>query len=889
MTTHYDNPSVPQQRIRIIIVDDIPETVQNMKRLLEFEPREFEVVGTCGTGREALRMAINTRPDIITMDINMPDMDGIQATYEITKVLPTAGVIMISVNNDADYLRQAMQAGARNFLTKPIDPVELYNTIKAVYNSYEAIRRQQRAMLPLNTITPSNSSSASKIYEVAAVSKALRKQSWLIETINPQKVLWLDFNTSQADPTEWYLEIADLAPEIIVLSENPDELNIIQSFALSRDIPTICVISSDAVFFETRSNLLLLGANGVCANTTIEFNAALDLIATPIPVLGTEKPHIVLCSDDLSLRDEMSETLAGYGVVAVGTTEYKSINDLYQNFRPSLLVLDAQRFRSATQLTRNLRMSGIDSPLILLMKEHESLLAWHLHQMRIVDCLTIPVNNKQLQTTLQREKRWKSGSLPLVDIWARYMVSVDELNFERTQRQISVAKADRIQEFTVLSSGLIHDLRNGLGSAILRIEETQDIPDSLYTQIEYAQLLLEVIASVRFKGAWNPRPNIGLLEIIRQGAELARAICPECKFQIFTEEDVRTQTVVADRAQVRHAIAALLIAVGRACANVRINVYKASIEILPISLDIIKLDKLSSDLFIFSQRMLKRNAATNQRNAPSDAWYLTTRMLSTQQSERDILMHPVWFTLTEIPPEDIMRRQIAQLAGKESRLRHELDQMSAFGSASEIATLFDATLDELLRTLLNALHICIRINNIRIENSVRYILLLARNLAAVVRRTEIVAKPVSIKAAIHVVLELQSDLLSDCDVSVDVDENLPMVAADELSLIQILVNLTTNAAEAMHGEGKLSLTAQRVRGGVKVIVSDTGNGIAEDNISRIFELSFSTKQGYERGVGLYVVSTLVKQLKGTISVKSKVGAGTTFTLNLPKYDGNLPQ
>lgn len=135
--------------INILLVDDIPETRENIKKLLAFEEQEFKVVGSVGTGREAIRAAVEMRPDIIIMDINMPDMDGIQATSEITKSLPTCAVVMMSVQSDADYLRKAMQAGARNFLNKPVDPDELYGTIRAVYKSYEPIRRQQRAMMDM--------------------------------------------------------------------------------------------------------------------------------------------------------------------------------------------------------------------------------------------------------------------------------------------------------------------------------------------------------------------------------------------------------------------------------------------------------------------------------------------------------------------------------------------------------------------------------------------------------------------------------------------------------------------------------------------------------------------------------------------------------------------
>ncbi len=144
-----------KRTIQVLIVDDIQETRENIKKLLSFE-EEFRVVGSVGTGRDALRMTLETRPDIVIMDINMPDMDGIQATNEITKAVPTAAVIMMSVQTDADYMRKAMQAGARQFLGKPIDPDELYSTIRSVYKNYEPIRRQAQAIqdIPLDVRKP---------------------------------------------------------------------------------------------------------------------------------------------------------------------------------------------------------------------------------------------------------------------------------------------------------------------------------------------------------------------------------------------------------------------------------------------------------------------------------------------------------------------------------------------------------------------------------------------------------------------------------------------------------------------------------------------------------------------------------------------------------------
>ncbi len=127
--------------IRILLVDDIAETRESIKKLLAFES-DLKVVGSASNGREGVAQAKELRPDIIIMDINMPDMDGLEAAGLITKAVPTAGVIMMSVQNDSDYMTKAMLAGARFFLSKPVNMDTLYSTIRNVYDQYEQIRIQ---------------------------------------------------------------------------------------------------------------------------------------------------------------------------------------------------------------------------------------------------------------------------------------------------------------------------------------------------------------------------------------------------------------------------------------------------------------------------------------------------------------------------------------------------------------------------------------------------------------------------------------------------------------------------------------------------------------------------------------------------------------------------
>jgi pilus assembly protein CpaE len=106
------------EKIRVLIVDDIADTRENLKRLLQFD-QMIEFVGAARSGREAIDLSLQLKPDVVIMDINMPDMDGITATEAIRRKVPFTQVVILSVQSDASYMRRAMLAGARDFLTKP--------------------------------------------------------------------------------------------------------------------------------------------------------------------------------------------------------------------------------------------------------------------------------------------------------------------------------------------------------------------------------------------------------------------------------------------------------------------------------------------------------------------------------------------------------------------------------------------------------------------------------------------------------------------------------------------------------------------------------------------------------------------------------------------------
>ena len=134
------------EKNRVLVVDDVAETRENIRKLLQFET-DIEVVGTARTGREAVQLTEELKPDVILMDINMPDMDGISATELIRQRNPVSQIIILSVQGDPNYMRRAMLAGARDFLTKPPMADEL---ISAVRRAGE-MARQERAKVVQTT------------------------------------------------------------------------------------------------------------------------------------------------------------------------------------------------------------------------------------------------------------------------------------------------------------------------------------------------------------------------------------------------------------------------------------------------------------------------------------------------------------------------------------------------------------------------------------------------------------------------------------------------------------------------------------------------------------------------------------------------------------------
>ena len=120
------------EKIEVLLADDVAETRENVRKLIELE-QNIVVIGEAVDGKDVIEKAKELQPDIILMDINMPKIKGIKATEIINREVPKSSIIMMSVQEEQNYLRKAMMVGAREYLIKPFGDDELINVIKQVY------------------------------------------------------------------------------------------------------------------------------------------------------------------------------------------------------------------------------------------------------------------------------------------------------------------------------------------------------------------------------------------------------------------------------------------------------------------------------------------------------------------------------------------------------------------------------------------------------------------------------------------------------------------------------------------------------------------------------------------------------------------------------------
>lgn len=121
--------------LRFMVVDDSSITIKKITQLLE--QIGHSVICSCRTGADALAYYQQYQPDMVTMDITMPDMDGIVATQQILNVFPKALIIMVTAHGQEQMVIESIEAGAKGYILKPIKADKLADMIAQVYEKYK--------------------------------------------------------------------------------------------------------------------------------------------------------------------------------------------------------------------------------------------------------------------------------------------------------------------------------------------------------------------------------------------------------------------------------------------------------------------------------------------------------------------------------------------------------------------------------------------------------------------------------------------------------------------------------------------------------------------------------------------------------------------------------
>ncbi len=124
--------------IRLLIADDHALVRSGLRSMLQREPG-IEIVGEARNGREAVELCRSLRPDLILMDVRMPEMDGLEATRTIKRELPETGVLMVTMHENRDYMLEATKAGAAGYVLKDASRNELISAVRRVVDAEPSV------------------------------------------------------------------------------------------------------------------------------------------------------------------------------------------------------------------------------------------------------------------------------------------------------------------------------------------------------------------------------------------------------------------------------------------------------------------------------------------------------------------------------------------------------------------------------------------------------------------------------------------------------------------------------------------------------------------------------------------------------------------------------
>lgn len=330
------------KQISVLIVDDISETRDSIRRLLQFEA-DIKVIGEAGSGSEAIRLAEELHPDIVLMDINMPEMNGIRATELLNLRVPSCAVVIMSVQGEQAYLRQAMMAGAREYIVKPFTGDELAGAIAKVYEMEE--RKRQALGAPVQAVSALAQTRSGRVLSFFSTKGGVGKTT-----------LAVNLAVSLASSGKWRVLLLDLNLQF-------GDVAVFLNLTPKRTIADLTQAPS-LNFAEIQSSLLThsSGLQVLTAPTRPEY-AELVTAEHVEKILSEVKPHFdfIIC-DNISRFEDISLVSfdAAEQIWLVVSTDIPTL----KNTKLSLEVLDGLHHGDKVRLilNRSGKEMGLDVP-----------------------------------------------------------------------------------------------------------------------------------------------------------------------------------------------------------------------------------------------------------------------------------------------------------------------------------------------------------------------------------------------------------------------------------------------------------------------------------------------------------------------------------------------
>ena len=887
----------------VLVVEDDIHLLSGIQEIIELGEYEMRAAQNGVQGLEKLeRLAYEgVTPDLIVSDIMMPHMDGFEFLAKVRESDEWVNVpfIFLTAKGEQADVQKGKILGADAYLKKPFDAEELLVHIDDQLNRFDNLKTLMGHMKAQAQDLKRQSS-----YWVNALQK--NKFKFLQEHIGRilvfDKFLYDHFNSAEFD-------VVYSSPNNFKKHLNEDiDFIILPSLGIARllldDLRKHVLTHDTQVLMPNSHRVSLKNWNYlVVRNVLLSFAHSSDIVAGLMQSVNryhfalSEHRFIDIVTTNTSLAKMLEDISQRYDSNLRATHTLDSVIDYYsQNALPDLLVIDTDIDPPDSRaLLENLRLEKFNVPILLLTREltYEIRTSSSLLGITTVVDLADPRCAVAIESFIDYYSKLPPQPLDLPAIWQSIYNTNNEKYWEYRIKNNSEDVGALFTESENSNHLLIHDLRNAVGNLELHLtrrKSSDAIAEKSYSHLMRVKYLLSIISELRFKGSWQPRvrhDDLNWEQIVTQITQSVVDMIPGAKLNL-TENIETNPIILIEQIQLETAIFGLFFSMlhfkRESSVSINLMLNDNGLEI------------------VCSGTGWEETELENLLNLYKGQIHLTTTLMYAVQKivrrHRGTLKIDDNRVMLSIPShQTITRSDIVEASLNEEQLVMDLQKLQGWRpwrrrSQSDEVTLqsLSVLIEPLALLLFEQAYVFeqilqkadVKTRNLR---QARYLLLLSRNLLANSDSIEIETHPIEINPILTNAVELRKDYMEDFNITVVPSDDIPMIEADELSLLQIVVNLVINAWEAQDAtykrtgnERSITVSAEATEDHVTIFVKDTGPGIPENKYKEIFKRDYSTKKGQERGIGLHIVKTLVEQLKGTVAVESEVGVSTTFIL-----------